>query len=112
MPLSAAQVEQFKRDGYLLFRQLVSPAACGAMLAVTHEHLQHALGPVEYEAELGYQGAPASLDAPGGRTVRRLRSAYQRDEHFRAWASDPRIVEWLTQLLNERVHLTLAHHNC
>jgi phytanoyl-CoA hydroxylase len=74
--------------------------------------LRQGIPPVEYEAEVGYAGAPASLDAPGGRTVRRLRAAYQRDPAFRAWAEDPRIVEPLRTLLGERVCLTLAHHNC
>jgi phytanoyl-CoA hydroxylase len=112
MPLTAAQIEQFNRDGYLVFRKLASPATCEAMLAVTRAHLRGEVAPIEYEAELGYPGAPASLDAPGGRTVRRLRAAYERDASFRAWASDARLVEWLRQLLGERVCLTLAHHNC
>jgi phytanoyl-CoA hydroxylase len=112
MSLSAAQIEQFRKDGYLVFRKLASPAACASMLAVTQAHLRQALAPVEYEAEVGYAGAPASLDAPGGRTVRRLRAAYQRDPAFRAWAEDTRLVEWLRELLGERVCLTLAHHNC
>jgi phytanoyl-CoA hydroxylase len=112
MSLSAAQIEQFRTDGYLVFRKMASPAACASMLAVTQAHLQQALAPVEYEAEVGYAGAPASLDAPGGRTVRRLRAAYQRDPAFRAWAEDPRLVAWLRELLGERICLTLAHHNC
>ncbi len=112
MPLSAAQMEQFERDGYLVFRKLASPAACETMLAVTQEHLRNAIAPLEYEAEVGYAGAPTSLDAPGGKTVRRLRGAYQRADCFRAWALDPRIAGWLRQLLGEPVCLTLAHHNC
>ncbi|RJF99822.1 phytanoyl-CoA dioxygenase family protein [Noviherbaspirillum saxi] len=112
MSLSAAQIEQFRHDGYLVFRQLVSPAACAAMLAVTQEHLRQAIAPLEYEAEVGYDGAPASLDAPGGRTVRRLRAAYQRDPAFRAWAEDAQLGRWLRELIGERVFLTLAHHNC
>jgi len=111
-PLSPIQIEQFRHDGYLVFRTLVSPAACDTMLAVTRQHLQRAIAPVEYEADVGYAGAPQSLDAPGGRTIRRLRAAYQRDACFQAWAADPRIVNWLRQLFNERVCLTLAHHNC
>lgn len=111
-PLPAARLEQFRNDGYLIFNGLASPAACEAMLAVTRAHLQLQVPPVEYEAELGYPGAPSSLDAPGGRTVRRLRNAYQRDACFRAWAGDRRIVGWLRQLFEEPVCLTLAHHNC
>ncbi|RZI45055.1 phytanoyl-CoA dioxygenase family protein [Herbaspirillum sp. HC18] len=109
--LSATQIEQFRNDGYLVFRRLASPAACEAMLAVVREHVQREIAPVEYEAELGYPGAPASLDAPGGRTIRRLRSAYQRDTSLQAWAQDPRIAARLRQLFGEAVCLTLAHHN-
>lgn len=110
-PLCASQVEQFHRDGYLVFRELASPASCKEMLGVVREHLREAVAPVEYEAEVGYAGAPRSLDAPGGRTVRRLRNAYQRHACFRSWAGDARLVAWLQQLLGEAVFLTLAHHN-
>ncbi|HYD59897.1 MAG TPA: phytanoyl-CoA dioxygenase family protein [Noviherbaspirillum sp.] len=111
-PLTADQVERFRNDGFLVFRKLASPATCESMLAVTRAHLEREIAPLEYEAEVGYPGAPASLDAPGGRTIRRLRSAYDRDPCFRAWAEDTRIVGWLRQLLAEPVCLTLAHHNC
>ena len=82
------------------------------MLAVTRAQLQAEQAPVEYETVLGYPGAPASFDAPGGRTIRRLRGAYERDAIFRDWAADPAQVERMAQLLGEPVVLTLAHHNC
>ncbi|WP_034295994.1 phytanoyl-CoA dioxygenase family protein [Herbaspirillum sp. RV1423] len=110
--LSSAQIAAFRHDGYLLLKGFVPAAACDDMLAVAREHVQQAVAPLEYEAEVGYEGAPASLDAPGGRTARRLRAAWQRDAHFRAWASDPRLVAALHQLFAEPVCVTLAHHNC
>jgi phytanoyl-CoA hydroxylase len=109
--LTPQQLQQFRQDGYLIFRGM-AVAAYAQMVAVTQDHLQRAVPPLEYEAEVGYPGAPGSLDAPGGRTARRLKSAYQRHECFRAWAEDPRIVAHLQQLLEEPVCLTLAHHNC
>ncbi|TFV87741.1 phytanoyl-CoA dioxygenase family protein [Oxalobacteraceae bacterium OM1] len=109
---SASELERFRHDGYLVAPGMASTATCDAMLAVTQDHLRREVQPVEYEAEVGYAGAPASLDAPGGRTVRRLRSAYQRDDVFRQWAEDPRIVGRLRQCFGEPVCLTLAHHNC
>jgi phytanoyl-CoA hydroxylase len=112
MALSERQVEQFRQDGYLVFRNMASAGACDAMLAVTQAHLRDAVPPLEYEAEVGYPGAPASLDAVGGKTARRLRDAYHRDACFRAWAQDPRIAAQLAQLFGEPVCLTLAHHNC
>lgn len=110
--LSPEHIERFRQDGYLVFRGLASDRTCAALLATAQEHLRHAIAPLEYEAEVGYPGAPASLDAVGGKTIRRLRQAYHRDPVFRAWAEDRRIVGWLGQLFGERVCLTLAHHNC
>jgi phytanoyl-CoA hydroxylase len=110
--LSELQVEQFNKDGYLILRGMVTPVACELMSAVTREHLRGPVPPVEYEAELGYPGAPQSMDAPGGKTVRRLRNAYQRHACFRVWAEDKRLVAILTQLFGEPIRLTLAHHNC
>jgi phytanoyl-CoA hydroxylase len=110
--LSDLQIEQFRNDGYLVLKGMVTPVAGELMLSVTGKHLRAAVPPLEYEAEVGYPGAPASLDAPGGRTVRRLRGAYERHECFRVWAEDKRLTTILKQLFNERICLTLAHHNC
>lgn len=110
--LTDEQIARFQDEGWLLLRGAVPPAAREALLAVSRDHLQRALPPVEYEAELGYPGAPASLDAPGGRTVRRLRGAWQRDPVFRAQASDPALLARLRQLLGADLRLVLAHHNC
>lgn len=110
--LSARQIAQFTQDGYLVFRNMLEPAACEHMLSVAQTQLREAQAPLEYEAELGYAGAPKSLDAEGGRTVRRLRGAFDRDDCFHAWAQDPRVVDKLKQLFEEPVCLTLAHHNC
>ncbi|HEX8883431.1 MAG TPA: phytanoyl-CoA dioxygenase family protein, partial [Noviherbaspirillum sp.] len=111
-PLSASQIAQFEADGYLILPRMVAPADCERMLAVTLDHLARAVPPLEYEAEVGYEGAPTSLDAPGGRTARRLRGAWQRDASFHDWAANPALVAGLKQLLKEDVVLTLAHHNC
>lgn len=110
--LSPAQIAQFEADGYLVFRNMLDTASCERMLAVAKRQLQEAQQPLEYEAELGYAGAPSSLDAEGGRTVRRLRGAYDRDDCFRAWAEDARVIDKVRQLFDEPVCLTLAHHNC
>jgi phytanoyl-CoA hydroxylase len=112
LSLSPTRIDEFRQDGYLVCRKLATPAQCEAMRKVAHEHLQKAVPPVEYEADVGYPGAPPSHDAPGGNTVRRLRDAWRRDASFRAWAADLRIVGWLAQLFGEPVCLTLAHHNC
>jgi phytanoyl-CoA hydroxylase len=110
--LSDIQVEQFRNDGYLILKGMVTPVACDLMLSVTKNHLQGAVPPLEYEAAVGYPGAPASFDAPGGKTARRLRDAYGRHECFRLWAEDKRLVALLKELFDEKIRLTLAHHNC
>lgn len=110
--LSAQQVAHFAEEGYLLLRGRVDAAARAAMLTVAQDHLRRAVPPLEYEAEVGYPGAPASRDAPGGHTVRRLRGAWDRHALFRQWAQDPQLVSGLAQLLGEPVCVTLAHHNC
>ena len=110
--LSPAQLHQFRQDGYLVLPGMLAPEACARIRALVQTHLREAVAPLEYEAEVGYPGAPDSLDAPGGRTVRRLKNAYQRDASLRAWAEDARIVGSMGQLMEEPVVLTLAHHNC
>ena len=112
MKLNPDQVRQFRQEGYLLLPGLASAAQCERMRAVTEEHLQRAVPPIEFEAEVGYAGAPSSLDAPGGRTARRLRAAYQRDACFQEWAASPMLASMLSQLLEEEAHLVFAHHNC
>lgn len=112
MPLSPEQIALFQQDGYLVLPQMVSLEACRQMLAASAADLRQAVPPLEYEAELGYPGAPPSLDATGGKTVRRLRGAWNRAACFREWAADPELTAMLRQLLGEPVCLTLAHHNC
>lgn len=109
---AAAEVHEFNRDGYVVARSLTSAAECAAIRAVAERHLEHGIAPVEYEADTRYPGAPSSLDAPGGRTVRRLLQAYARDPVFAQWAVQPAIGERLKQLLGSQVELSQAHHNC
>lgn len=112
MKLNDDQARQFRHEGYLLLRNFVPADRCDRMRSTIEAHLKRAEPPVEFEAELGYPGAPASLEAPGGKTVRRLRDAYHRAPCFRDWATSPELVTMLSQLLEEQVCLVLAHHNC
>lgn len=106
------QVAQFSRDGYQIVRGLVPAEACARMRASAERDLAAAVPPVEYEADTQYPGAPPSLEAPGGRTVRRLLQAYARDAGFREWATAAAITTRLKQLLGPRIALSQAHHNC
>ncbi|MDP9109880.1 MAG: phytanoyl-CoA dioxygenase family protein [Pseudomonadota bacterium] len=110
--LSNPDIAQFHTQGFLVLPGYASAQTCDRLRHLAQDHLQREIGPLEYEAEVGYAGAPASLDAPGGRTVRRLRGAYGRDETLRAWASDAGVIARLRQLFGQPVVLNLAHHNC
>jgi len=71
------------------------------------------MAPVEYEADVHYPGAPASVTAPGGRTPRRLLNAFGRDAAFRAIARDKDILKTLRSLMaNAAIMLSQNHHNC
>jgi phytanoyl-CoA hydroxylase len=109
---SAAELEQFNSRGYAVARGLVPPAECAALRAVAQRDLAAARQPVEYEADLKYPGAPASSDAPGGKTVRRLLQAYARDPLFAHWGTAPGVATRLKQLMGSQVELSQAHHNC
>lgn len=111
-PLAAAHLTTFATEGYLLLPNMVSLPDCARMRALADADLQQAIAPLEYEADVGYAGAPVSLDSIGGHTIRRLRNAYQRHDAYRQWARHPQLIAMLAQLLGEPVCLTLAHHNC
>ncbi|RFA24673.1 phytanoyl-CoA dioxygenase [Alkalilimnicola ehrlichii] len=108
---SADEVERFARDGFLIARDLAEPAMLERMQAVIDDHLARRVPPLELEAELQYPGAPASTEVPGGQAIRRLRRAYERDDVFRYWLSEPALLARLQQLLGESVLMTSAHHN-
>jgi phytanoyl-CoA hydroxylase len=109
---SADELAQFARDGYIIVRQLAGTAARQRMLEVARDGLERAIPPVEYEADVQYPGAPASRDAEGGRTIRRLQQAVARDFCFTEWIASPSIAGRTRQLLGPQVVMPLANHNC
>lgn len=109
---STDEITSFQQDGFVVVAGLADPSLCDRVRRVSLEHLAGRVAPVEYEAELGYPGAPASLEAEGGRTVRRLRQVLLRDPVFLEWATHPSILCRLRQLLGPDLVLPLAHHNC
>lgn len=109
---SAAEAAQFARDGYQIVRGMVAVESCAHLREVAERDLAAAVPPIEYEAETHYPGAPATLEAPGGRTVRRLLQACARDPAIRQWASAVPVVTRLRQLLGPQIALSQAHHNC
>lgn len=110
--LSTAQIEQFHRDGFLILPGRVDAATLAEMRRVTHYDLTNQIPPLEYEADLQYPGAPESISALGGRTVRRLKQAITRGPVFLNWLISPPVLTPLQQLLGPQVICPLAHHNC
>lgn len=111
--LSELQLQQFKRDGYLIVRDLAPEGLRQRMIDAVESSISPALGPLEYETDLSYPGAPQDLLSPGGTTPRRLLNAYARDSAFREWASDTYVVSTLKQLIaTDKLLLTQNHHNC
>ena len=82
------------------------------MRQITERGVREEIAPIEYEAELHYPGAPESLQAVGGRTIRRLKQAHSRDFLFTEWMLRPEILGRLQQLLGPKIVCPLAHHNC
>ncbi len=109
---SPPQLDQFTRDGFVIVRGLAGRQLCERMKPLAQRHLAQDVQPVEYEAQTKYPGSPASLDAPGGRTVRRLLQAYGRDPLFGDWATSRVIGDRLRPLLGPQIALSQAHHNC
>lgn len=103
----------FNRDGFLVMRRLAGAGLLAEMRAIALQHAADRVAPIEYEADVAYPGAPASRDAEGGDTPRRLLQAYDRHRVFARWAADARIAAIAAQLLNSTaVYLTRNHHNC
>ena len=110
--LNPIDVKRFDRDGYLVARSLADPNECRHMAAVARESLAPLAGPAEFEADIGYPGAPASRNEQGGDTPRRLLHAYTRDAGFRQWSTGSRIGRRLGELMGAPVLLSQCHHNC
>lgn len=111
--LSDQEIAQFHDQGFLIVRGLLPEAVRQTMVAVTQNGLAHEIAPVEFEADVQYPGSPESLDAVGGRTVRRLKQAYSRDPVFGEWMCSEPLAGRLQQLFGgRRVVMPLAHHNC
>ncbi|GAB4161796.1 MAG: phytanoyl-CoA dioxygenase family protein [Planctomycetaceae bacterium] len=109
---SAAEVDDFQKNGYAVVRGLADRSLVESMREITIAQLQAELGPCEFEVELQYPGAPDSPEKPGGRTIRRLKQAISRHPVFLEWVSNPELVTRLRQLLGPEIVMPLAHHNC
>ncbi|MCD0504727.1 phytanoyl-CoA dioxygenase family protein [Bordetella petrii] len=108
----AGQVATLRQQGFVVARQFAAPDTVAALRAEAERQLALESGPIEYEADLKYPGAPESRQAQGGSTVRRLLGAYGRGPLFQAWSTSPAVGEWLRTYFGETPVLSTAHHNC
>ena len=105
--------DTFERDGYLVVRGLVDLPSVDEMRETVLGALEPLQGPAEFETDVGYPGSPASRDADGGNTPRRLLHAYSRGPVFRQWATAPEVAATLRSVMHkDRVELSQCHHNC
>ncbi len=111
--LAVTEKQFFTAQGYLIVRQMASEAQVRALRATAEQQLEAVQAPVEYEADVAYQGAPASRADSGGDTVRRLLQAYKRHPGFAQWAEQPRLTGIISTLLgSDSIRLVQGHHNC
>jgi len=104
---------RFATDGYVVVPGICSAAFCDGLAAEVREALHPVLGPAEYEADVGYPGAPQNREAPGGDTPRRLLHAYSRFAALRSFAAGPALRSYLAAVMaTEQVLLSQCHHNC
>ena len=105
-------VASFRRDGYLVLPGILSAEMRQTVIDFIQQSLSPLVGPAEFEADVGYPGAPVNRQAEGGTTPRRLLHAYARSQLLRDLALHSQIAETLGHLLGGAAALSQCHHNC
>ena len=107
------ELERFQNAGFLVLPGVLSEEVYALLQRAINTDLEQRVGPAEFEADVGYPGAPAARDGAGGDTPRRLLQAYTRNDAFRSLAQNPELVTWLKVLLDSaQPMLSQCHHNC
>ncbi len=119
MQLSAEQLVQFNKDGFIVLRGFLDADRCDKILRIAQIHLDTKIEPIE--TEVGYDGrskeyrtAVTDYNSHAEEKqiiVRRLRQVYKRDALFKAWMENEKIRPILQQILDDQVVITMAHHN-
>ena len=104
--------DAFHREGYAVLRRFAPAEQCERLARAAAGDLDPLVGPAEFEADVGYPGAPPTRAAAGGQTPRRLLHAYARNAAFRGFARRPDLAALLAELLRGSVLLSQCHHNC
>jgi len=109
---SLAFTETFAEQGYGVLPGFVPQAQLQQLRSLVTAALEPLQGPVEYEADVGYAGAPLDLHAPGGQTPRRLLAAYSRHRLFQQLATSRQLAQVLRAVAGVDMALSQCHHNC
>ncbi len=109
--LSSEQVNHFQQHGFIKLSQFCPSELWQQMLAISQQHLEQRVEPLELESELQYPGAPPQ-NTTGSETIRRLKQAYDRHLSFADWGTHPSLTSILAVLLGRQNYLVRAHHNC
>jgi phytanoyl-CoA hydroxylase len=107
-----AQIERLRDRGYVVVPGFVPVDMLAQLNEAASAQLARRADPLEFEADLRYPGAPASRNAEGGATVRRLLDAYGRDPVFARCATTRDLREWMQAYFEEGTLMSRAHHNC
>lgn len=103
----------FAANGFLVRKAFCPPSVCSAALAQIRTQLDPVFAPAEFEADVGYPGAPNSRAVAGGRTPRRLLSAVARFPVLAEFAVSAVVRAELQEILGDAdISLSQAHHNC
>jgi len=119
MQLSAIQLAQFNKDGYIVLRGFLDAKRCDDILRMAQIHLDAKIEPIETEIGYGsrdkeYRTSVIDYSSHADEEqiiVRRLRQVYKRDALFKAWMENEKIRPILQQVLDDQVLITTAHHN-
>ncbi len=112
-PLSDAQIQQFKIDGYLVLPSLFDKHYVEQLLTIAERQLDLRSEPFELEADVAYPGAPSSRNHEGGSTIRRLLHAYQRDTLYRSAGENAVVTAGIREILDsDQLFINPNHHNC
>ncbi len=119
MQLTAKQLAQFNKDGFIVLRDFLDAKSCDNILRMAQIHLDAKIEPIE--TEIGYDSRDkeyrTSVTDYNSHAkeehiiVRRLRQVYDRDALFKAWMENIKIRPILQQVLDDQVVITTAHHN-
>ena len=104
-------VDFFNHNGYLIKPDFVIGDALVRMQQAAIRMAEQAQPPAEYEADVHYEGAPASREDEGGQTVRRFLDVFDRDPVFSAFGAGDDVKAVLSTLMDTPIYLVRNHHN-